>query len=61
MGFSRRFAVRLAFRSTVLALAIAVLAWLATRAALPATTLLAAGAVIWAAAGVWALVRRTNV
>ena len=61
MGFSRRFAVRLAFRSTVLALAIAVLAWLATRAALPATTLLAAGVVVWAAAGVWALVRRTNV
>jgi two-component system, NtrC family, nitrogen regulation sensor histidine kinase NtrY len=61
MDFSRRFAVRLALRSAVLVAAVGALAWLATRASLPATTLLAVGLVVWAAAGVWSLVRSTNV
>ena len=61
MDFKRRFAVRLALRSAILAAAIGALLWLLLHAVLPATTLLAGGVVVWAAAEVWALVRSTNV
>jgi len=61
MDFRRRFAVRLAFRSAVLAVAIAVFAWTASRATLPATSVLAGAIIVWAATAVWALVRSTNV
>jgi len=60
MDFRRRFLVRLALRSAALVAALAAFGWLLAHPAMPATTLLAAGIVLWAATAVWALIRRTN-
>ena len=61
MDFRRRFAVRFASRSVILAVAIVGFAWLLLHAALPATTLLVGGVVIWSALAIWSLVRSTNI
>ena len=60
MGFSRRFAVRLAVRLATFALATFAFVWLIGLGGLPTTAIVAGGVMLWSAAQVWSLASRTN-
>ena len=60
MGFSRRFAVRLAARLTTFVLATFAFVWLIGIGGLPTTTIAAGGVMLWSAMAIWSLASRTN-
>lgn len=61
MGFSRRFAVRLAARLAGFAAATFAFVWLVLAGGLPTAAIVAGFGMVWAAAAVWSLAQRTNV
>ena len=61
MGFSRRFALRLAVRLAMFGIATVALVCCISHGGWPTTTIIAGGMVVWAAMAVWSFANRTNV
>ena len=61
MGFSRRFALRLALRLGAFALATFAFVWLIGTGGLPTTAVIAGGLMLWSGVAIWSFASRTNV